>query len=241
MVIALVLFFSVASGSHISSQMEMVDLAREAFRCSNYDLAVGIYDKLLSQHGHNMEWLIGKASSLAKQNRFNEAVNSMHYACRLGGLQPCDLMIVVEPMIDYVTRIASKAVHAFKKKHVDLSSCGICLGILFEPITLPCGHSFCKDCLKEVKRLRTCQTCKAEHPYLSPSKVQVNVTIRDGFEKYFVTEMKARRLKKDGNKFFKNGQFLEALERYSAALNLGKAIILKLFATFSIVNYFEVM
>ncbi|PIK49727.1 putative LON peptidase N-terminal domain and RING finger protein 3-like [Apostichopus japonicus] len=200
--------------------MEMVDLAREAFRCSNYDLAIGIYDKLLSQHGLNMEWLVGKASSLAKQNRFNEAVNAMHYACRLGGLQPCDLMILVEPMVDYIARIASKAVYNFRKKDIDVYSCGICLGILFEPITLPCGHSFCKDCLREVKRIRTCQTCKAEHPLISLSNMQVNVILRDGFEKYFTTEMKARRLKQDGNNFVKNKQYPEALERYTAALQL---------------------
>lgn len=220
--IHLLVNIQVQAANRSASPMEMVDLAREAFRCSNYDLAIGIYDKLLSQHGLNMEWLVGKASSLAKQNRFNEAVNAMHYACRLGGLQPCDLMILVEPMVDYIARIAGKAVYNFRKKDIDVYSCGICLGILFEPITLPCGHSFCKDCLREVKRIRTCQTCKAEHPLISLSNMQVNVILRDGFEKYFTTEMKARRLKQDGNNFVKNKQYPEALERYTAALQLGK-------------------
>lgn len=201
--------------------MEMIDLAREAFRCANFDLAVGIYDKLLEQHGQNMEWLIGKASSLAKQNRFNEAVNSIHYACRLGSLPPSTLLkILVEPIVDYITRNTGKAVKTYKQKSFGPYSCGICLGILFEPFTLPCGHSFCKDCLKEIHRLRTCQICHTHHPLLQLTQLSINVIINKSFEKYFPLEMRARRLKQEGNRFFKEREYDKALKRYCEALEL---------------------
>ncbi|XP_072882758.1 E3 ubiquitin-protein ligase TRIM65-like isoform X2 [Hemitrygon akajei] len=42
-------------------------------------------------------------------------------------------------------------------------SCAICLELFTEPVTMPCGHSFCRSCLSDYldrQELRTCPACR---------------------------------------------------------------------------------
>ncbi|KAL0206529.1 hypothetical protein P9112_001836 [Eukaryota sp. TZLM1-RC] len=59
--------------------------------------------------------------------------------------------------------------------------CGICLHIMEQPTTLPCGHSFCRDrCLLPSKKHNsTCPQCREEIPSMSH---RINITLRDIIE-----------------------------------------------------------
>ena len=61
--------------------------------------------------------------------------------------------------------------------------CGICLGILKNPVTLACGsHSFCYSCARQWLSKQTtpqCPCCRASIPTRVP---QVNVTLRDALD-----------------------------------------------------------
>jgi len=74
---------------------------------------------------------------------------------------------------------------------VDCFECSLCLKLFFEPVTTPCGHTFCRVCLaRALDHTTTCPLCRStmhynkEHP--------VNVTIQDILQKFFADEYNSR-------------------------------------------------
>ncbi len=46
-------------------------------------------------------------------------------------------------------------------------NCAICFGIMFEPTTLPCAHSFCLECAKAIFKVKyslKCPMCRTPLP-----------------------------------------------------------------------------
>ncbi|XP_025707226.1 E3 ubiquitin-protein ligase RNF135 isoform X1 [Callorhinus ursinus] len=66
--------------------------------------------------------------------------------------------------------------------------CIICQGLLATPATLPCGHSFCRDCLKglwaagSASRPRSCPTCRESAP--APLQLRKNTLLQELVDKY---------------------------------------------------------
>ncbi len=48
----------------------------------------------------------------------------------------------------FLTRVSSKMAEAILGDH-DQYSCSICLELLRDPVTIPCGHSYCMSCINE--------------------------------------------------------------------------------------------
>lgn len=63
---------------------------------------------------------------------------------------------------------------------LSLLECPICISLICEPITLPCGHSFCRVCVVDALRKsnKKCATCRAVC-HISPEIANENVMLRD--------------------------------------------------------------
>lgn len=62
-------------------------------------------------------------------------------------------------------------------------SCVICTEILINPVTLNCGHSFCRHCVKRALKTKpVCPSCR--HPTLGdPDNFKENILIKKILEK----------------------------------------------------------
>lgn len=61
----------------------------------------------------------------------------------------------------------------------DFFTCAVCLDAFVEPLSLPCGHSFCKQCLMQVSQ---CPMCRQPVPPLG--SLRVNIQLRDAVEEF---------------------------------------------------------
>ncbi|CEO95657.1 unnamed protein product (mitochondrion) [Plasmodiophora brassicae] len=70
--------------------------------------------------------------------------------------------------------------------------CSICLRLLFDPVTLTCGHTLCRGCLvRAMDEKRQCPFCR--HPCQANAVAHASTTVLTGLlEKYFAEETAAR-------------------------------------------------
>ncbi|XP_075204113.1 E3 ubiquitin/ISG15 ligase TRIM25-like [Anomaloglossus baeobatrachus] len=73
----------------------------------------------------------------------------------------------------------------------DELSCSICLNIYTDPVTLSCGHNFCRDCIGRVLDTQdqaavfSCPDCRAEFP--EHPALHRNITLRNIAERFLST------------------------------------------------------
>jgi len=82
------------------------------------------------------------------------------------------------------------------KPEIDIEdfSCVLCQDLFFEPLALPCGHTFCRLCLhKTLQRARkVCPVCRA-NCHVNCKTQQPNVVLVNLIQKFFAAEYEARR------------------------------------------------
>lgn len=75
--------------------------------------------------------------------------------------------------------------------------CAICLNILDLPTTIPCGHSFCLNCIGKLydRDERDCPLCKTRHSvaHYNPENCKLNIIINTMIEKIFPDRPKSIR------------------------------------------------
>lgn len=207
----------------------MLQLAAEAFQSKNFDLAADIYKCQLAGLGDpvsRQEMMIKRADALAFGGNFPEALEVYRQAAELQRLGPAHLA----NLIDYLTGTSRRDEEAGGRTGAGAAGCGyedftcrICLSALFEPVTLPCGHCFCKKCLdrerKEKERSAVCKECRsscgAAHGH------RVNVVLSNLLAKWFPTANQAGQLRREGNGLYAEKKMEAALEKYNQAILIG--------------------
>jgi hypothetical protein len=72
-------------------------------------------------------------------------------------------------------------------------SCNICLGPLYRPVTIICGHNFCKGCIETwFASHNTCPNCVAPVSPENRRNLHVNTALRDFVDKAYPKESVAR-------------------------------------------------
>lgn len=119
--------------------------------------------------------------------------------------------------------------------------CRKCHGFLWDPVSLSCGHTFCKVCLERGRAAdRRCALCgvklstlmvatgrargarRAGQQAPPPPPLRVNVVLSGLLGKLFPARARASQLRHEGNRLYRERQVEAALLKYNEAVKLGE-------------------
>lgn len=221
----------------------MLQLAAEAFQSKNFDLAADIYQCQLAglgDAGSRQELMVKRADALAFGGKLTEAFEVYRQASEIERLRPVHLSNLIEYLSDSIrrqdggdgqSRVQRRGEEAAgcPGGYEDLS-CRICLSFLYEPVTLPCGHCFCKKCLererKEKEKPVMCKECRDSSRVADVQSYRVNVVLSNLLAKWFPTQHQAGQLRREGNGLYSERKMEAALEKYNQAITIGRSVVL---------------
>ncbi|XP_038674652.1 LON peptidase N-terminal domain and RING finger protein 2 isoform X1 [Scyliorhinus canicula] len=224
---------------------EMLEMADVAFRARNYQLAADIYECQLLELGPQRQLYLNKADALARCGRFTEAFEAYQSAADLDRLRPENLQHLLDCIAANIRVPRPQATRRLRagppagspgeqagtgsgqEAPSDPLSCPACLELLFEPVSLPCGHTFCRRCVEEeaVSQCQLCQLPVSVRPGagsgVSPEpNFRLNVVLCNLLEKWFASECRCRRLQLEAAGLLRSGDYSAALGVCERALFL---------------------
>ncbi|KAJ8383134.1 hypothetical protein SKAU_G00039120 [Synaphobranchus kaupii] len=181
--------------------------------------------------GYKMEWdeedsidhqllILQKADAFASQNRLKEALDLFSVAISYGPMRPEQLSTLVDCVLrnfkvaystetDKTTR--SKK-HSDREDPGDKFCCPGCYRFLSEPVTVTCGHTYCKRCVQRelYSKCKLCNNdmgtrCGSGHPH------RTNVILSGLLEKWFPDETKVSKVILEIEDLSRRGCYEEAL------------------------------
>ncbi|KAM3910766.1 LON peptidase N-terminal domain and RING finger protein 3 [Leptodactylus fuscus] len=196
----------------------MLEFAAQAFQAKNFQLACEIYERQLQeQQSGGVDWglLLRRADCLACSGRLQDAFSLYHEAAAQKKLCVEQLETLVSCLTDQLRGRESLPM----SPKWGILTCKECQGFLYEPVTLPCGHTFCKKCLEDQRSSSQCKMCRVaqegtEHHY------RVNVLLCNIIAKWFPCEVQAARLRHEGNALLSDNNLQEALDKYNEAISI---------------------
>uniref|UniRef100_A0A452HS16 RING-type domain-containing protein n=1 Tax=Gopherus agassizii TaxID=38772 RepID=A0A452HS16_9SAUR len=106
---------------------------------------------------------------------------------------------------------------------MDVFLCPSCRFVLREPVTVSCGHSFCKRCLGEPLPSR-CLVCRGKLRLLGSRAVRCNVLLGGLLEKCLAREPRLARLQSHAQELLRSRDYRAALRAAQKGLELGKRV-----------------
>jgi len=120
----------------------------------------------------------------------------------------------LEELVEIILQKISWNVSPPRSEH--FLNCSLCSSVLFNPVSLECGHSFCKKCV-ESNSLKTCRMCDCVY---EGQPFNLNVSL-DAIVQYLrPTQYKASRLRTEGNHLFSVMDFENCLKKYSESISV---------------------
>ncbi|CAB1336987.1 unnamed protein product [Coregonus sp. 'balchen'] len=209
----------------------MLLLAAEAFQSKNFGLAADIYEcQLLNlcDPSTQQHLLVKRADALAFAGKLTDAFEIYRKAAEIERLRPVHLDNLIEYLSNSIKRQDGTDSQNNRQETrsdcvgYDAFTCKICYGFLYEPVTLPCGHSFCKKCLDKEKMPVCCKECNdRRHTKLNDvDNYRVNVVLSNLLSKWFPVQLLAVQLRREGNGLYSDKIMDATLEKYNEAIQI---------------------
>lgn len=124
-------------------------------------------------------------------------------------------------IIQIYTKTASES-NAQTLLKLELFSCPVCYEVVEEPLTVRCGHTYCKKCLTKEVAGNQCRSCSYRLSQMDLRDTKPNVLLMSLTDKLWPKHKETAALRSEGNELFRQERFMEALGKYTEAINLSK-------------------
>ncbi|XP_021761577.1 LON peptidase N-terminal domain and RING finger protein 1-like isoform X1 [Chenopodium quinoa] len=159
------------------------------------ELALKDAKKVMSCRNNSVKSFILQADALFLLERYDSARDAV-----IAGLQLDPLCTHLQALLLILERTCTGLVRGRsceKPERSDEFDCTLCLKLLYEPITTPCGHSFCRSCLfQSMDRSNKCPLCRTVL-FITPRTCAVSVTLNNIIQKNFPEEYAERKSEND--------------------------------------------
>lgn len=159
------------------------------------ELALKDAEKLMSLQNDAVRSYILKANALILLERYEMARDII-----LSGLQVDPSSNILQASLRNLERMPSSLIRTRghdRLERTDDFDCTLCLKLLYDPITTPCGHSFCRSCLfQTMDRSNKCPLCRTVL-FISPRTCAISVTLNNIIQRIFPQEYAERRSEQD--------------------------------------------
>lgn len=154
------------------------------------ELALKDADKLINLRSNSVKSYILKSSALILLEKYEKARDVI-----LSGLQVDPFCNFLKTSLQNLERTEGnlRGGRNHGPERSDDFDCTLCLKLLYDPVTTPCGHSFCRSCLfQSMDRGNKCPLCRTVL-FISPRTCSTSVTLKSIIEKNFPVEYAERK------------------------------------------------
>ena len=186
------------------------------------------WERIAQRGDINIETFLSYAETLAQNGQWKEVLDvlaSAHHHHDLEDGEASDL--VRDTLAKLVTLLSdpwtrSGVISFAERLKSDTFSCSKCGCVLCEPVTIWCGHSYCRKCVARDKT-SNCIKCgrRQFHSSENPADLKTNVVISALVEKLWNAELSAVNLRNNGNELFAMNRYKDALDKYNQAAQAG--------------------
>lgn len=175
------------------------------------------YKSMLNERGPNLDIYLSYAIHLSGTGRITDTLEVLFHTYRLYNMTTDKVYQIVGKIIDHLRTESRETCNLSSTRNV--FSCPTCMGVLCDPITLPCGHTYCRRCILR-ENLKTCKVCQTKLRGFVAEKVKTNVVVVSLVKRWWEDELLGVQLRTQGNKLFKENQLDKAVEKYTEAFEL---------------------
>ncbi|XP_019112538.2 LON peptidase N-terminal domain and RING finger protein 1 [Larimichthys crocea] len=164
-------------------------------------------DNVSEEDGEDHRQLIlQRANALASENRLREAIDWFSVAMRYGPVIPEHLSTFVDCVVrNFRSKLDRSRSTAAATD--DMFDCPNCRDFLGEPVTIACGHSYCKRCLQR-RLLSKCKLCGEP---VTGQERQVDVILCGLLEKWFPGELRKSKTLLEVDELCRGKRYQEAV------------------------------
>lgn len=166
--------------------------------------------------------ILQKANALASENCLKEAIDCISLAMRYGPVQSEELSIVVDCIFrNFKSKLAGPdSGQSWDSCGDNIFDCPNCQRFIGEPVTIACGHSYCKRCLHR-RLVSKCKLCDEA----VTGEEKLNITLSRLLDKWFPGERKTTKSLSELEELLSKKRYHEAVTLATYVIQAGKCCV----------------